>query len=451
MVSNKRLTHKSTNQLLIIFVSEVLMMRFSFMSIFIAILFSGIVQAQPDKVFAPNIKTIRLNRSGDPLSYPIVRLNSTDQLELHFDDLDGGVKNYYYTIQLCNADWTPAQLNYFDYVKGFSQVRINNYKASSISLARYTHYQAIIPDRNCQPTKSGNYLLKIFLDGDTGKLAFTKRLFVVDEKINVAMTVTQPFNQQYFQTHHRLQVQLETTNFDVRYPQQQLQVKILQNFRWDNMISMNQPTFIRQGLLQYNNENTMLFPAGKEFRWLNLRSFRLLGDRITRQQNTNTAFELFVKEDQPRLPRQYFYYRDLNGLFVNETIDNLNPYWNADYARVYFRFRPKDGLAYAKGDLVIFGQLSNYGDDAEAVMKFNPDKGTYEGSMMLKQGYYDYQYAIRTPENGKMQFNSTLPEQDAWETENNYMVLVYYRELGGRADQLIAIRQINSQFNRSLK
>lgn len=427
------------------------MKRTPYLTVVFAFIFSLVIQAQPDLARAFNVKTIRLNRVGDPLSYPIVRLNSADQLELHFDDLDGGVKNYYYTIQLCNADWNPAQLNYFDYVKGFSQVRINNYKASSISLTRYTHYQASIPDRNCQPTRSGNYLLKVFLDGDTGKLVFTKRILVVDEKMNVAVQVTQPFNQQYFQTHHRLQVQLETTNFDVRYPQQQLQLKILQNYRWDNMISLNQPTFIRQGLLQYNNENTMLFPAGKEFRWLNLRSFRLLGDRITKQQNTNSAFELFVKEDQPRLPRQYFYYRDLNGLYVNETIDDLNPFWNADYARIHFTFRPKDGLAYPRGDLVVFGELSNYGKDADALLKFNADKGVYEGSMLLKQGYYDYQYAVRTAENGQLFFNSLQPEQDAWETENNYMVLVYYRELGGRADQLIAVRQINSQFNRSLR
>lgn len=427
------------------------MVRTPLLMFVFAFFFSFVVHAQPDAATASNVRTIRLNRAGDPISYPIVRLNSADQLELHYDDLDGGVKNYYYTIQLCNADWKPAQLNYFDYVKGFSQVRINNYKASSISLTRYTHYQASIPDRNCQPTRSGNYLLKVFLEGDTGKLVFSKRFLVVDDKMNVAVQVTQPFNQQYFQTHHRLQVQLETTNFDIRYPQQQLQLKILQNYRWDNLISLNQPTFIRQGLLQYNNENSMLFPAGKEFRWLNLRSFRLLGDRITKQQNTNTAFELFVKEDQPRLPRQYFYYRDFNGLYLNETIDNLNPFWNADYARIHFTFRPKDGLAYAKGDLVVFGELSNYGKDADAIMKFNPDRGVYEGSMFLKQGYYDYQYAVRTAENGQLLYNSMQTEQDAWETENSYMVLVYYRELGGRADQLIALRQINSQFNRSLR
>lgn len=408
-------------------------------------------QIQPDKVYRENIKTVKFTKYGDPIGYPVMRLNGNDLLELHFDDLDGGVKNYYYTFQLCNADWLPAQLNYFDYVRGYSQIRINNYKVSTIAITRYTHYQANIPDRNALPTKSGNYLLKVFLDGDTSKIAFTRRMLVVDDRLPVGAQVTQPFNQQYFQTHHRIQVQLETTNMDIRYPQQQLQVFILQNQKWDNALVVTQPTFIRQGMIQYSNENAMIFPAGKEYRWLNLRSFRLLGDRIIRQQNTNSSYELFVKDDYPRLPRQYFYYRDMNGWYVNETIDNLNPYWNADYAKVHFTFKPSGGIPYTQGELVIIGQLSNGGDDKESIMSYNRENGSYETTLFLKQGYYDYQYAVRQYTNGHYQLNTSIPEQDAWETENNYMILVYYRELGGRSDQLLGIRQINSQFNRGMQ
>jgi hypothetical protein len=101
--------------------------------------------------------------------------------------------------------------------------------------------------------------------------------------------------------------------------------------------------------------------------------------------------------------------------------------------------------------LYIIGRLTNYGDDKDAKMEFNAEKGVYESNLFLKQGYYDYQYAVRQMINGKVSFNSSIIEQDAWETENNYMVLVYYRELGGRSDQLLAIRQINSQFNRTLQ
>jgi len=153
---------------------------------------SVFAQRQPDQVFNPAIKTIKLTKFGDPVAYPIINLNSTDLLELNFDDMAGGVKNYFYTYILCNADWTPAQLSYFDYVKGYTQVRISTYRNASIALTKYTHYQANFPDRNCMPTKSGNYLLKVFVNGDTSKLAFTKRFLVVDQKISMAAQVLQP-------------------------------------------------------------------------------------------------------------------------------------------------------------------------------------------------------------------------------------------------------------------
>lgn len=422
-----------------------------FIILFLFLQYSLSAQRAPDEVFHPNIKTIKFTRAGDPLAYPLIQLNSQDQLELHFDDLDGGVKNYFYTFTLCNADWTPVQMSYFDYVRGYTQVRISTYRNSSISLTRYTHYQATLPDRNCQPTKSGNYLLKVFVNGDTSKLAFTRRMLVVDNKMPLVAQVLQPFNQQFFQTHHRLQVQLDTKGLDVRYPQQQIKLVALQNYRWDNAIVLANPTFVRQDMVQYSNENEMLFPAGKEFRWLNLRSFRLLGDRITRQANTDSSFTLFVKEDLPRLPKQYFFYKDLNGLYINQTTENYNPNWNADYAKVHFTFRPSTAIPLQGADLVIMGELSNYGKDPSSVMRYNPEKGVFETDMLLKQGYYDYCYAIRTVQQGKMQYSTMYTEHDAWETENGYMVLVYYRALGGRYDELIALRQFNSQFNRNIR
>src|SRR5205085_3970415 len=111
--------------------------------------------------------------SGNPLAYPILNLGGGDRMELHFDDLDASVKNYSYTFQLYNADWTPAVLSQFDYISGFSSQRISNYRLSSLAFTKYIHYQAQLPERNIMPTRSGNYLLKVFLDGDTAKIVFT--------------------------------------------------------------------------------------------------------------------------------------------------------------------------------------------------------------------------------------------------------------------------------------
>ena len=60
----------------------------------------------PDHIYKPNIHSVKLYKYGDIYSYPVIMLNSADQLELHFDDLDADLKNYYYTFQLmqCRLD-----------------------------------------------------------------------------------------------------------------------------------------------------------------------------------------------------------------------------------------------------------------------------------------------------------------------------------------------------------
>ncbi|MEY4628248.1 MAG: hypothetical protein RLZZ595_574, partial [Bacteroidota bacterium] len=62
-----------------------------------------------------------------------------------------------------------------------------------------------------------------------------------------------------------------------------------------------------------------------------------------------------------------------------------------------------------------------------------------------------YQYTLNQYADGREIYDATLTEQNAWETENQYLILVYYRPLGGRYDELVAVRQINSQFNSSLR
>ena len=137
-----------------------------------------------DSVYVSNIQTVRLYNSSSQMSFPVLMLNGNQALALNFDDLDADVKYYYYTFQLCNRDWTPANLGQFDYIKGFTQVRITDYRFSSYSQVRYTHYTTTVPDRSMYPTRSGNYILKVFLNGDTSQVVFTKRFLVVDNKTN---------------------------------------------------------------------------------------------------------------------------------------------------------------------------------------------------------------------------------------------------------------------------
>ena len=169
----------------------------------------------PDHIYEPSIHSVKLYKYGDIYSYPMLTLNGNDLLELHFDDMDPDIKNYYYSYQLCNADWTPSGLQTYDYTKGFQSNRISTYRNSSIAQTRYIHYQAVIPDRNSVPSRSGNYLLRVFLNDDTSHLIFTKRFLVVDYRTSVSAQVLQPLNGQLFRTHQRVQVGVSTANSQI--------------------------------------------------------------------------------------------------------------------------------------------------------------------------------------------------------------------------------------------
>ena len=408
--------------------------------------FKNINAQAPDSIYLDNIKTARLYNYGNQLSLPVINLNSNDQLELHFDDLDADVKYYYYTYQLCNSDWTPVNLNQFDYIKGFTQMKISTYRFSSVALTRYTHYQAVIPDRSGYPVKSGNYILKVFLNGDTSQLAFTKRLMVVDNKAAILGKVIQPYNPDLFQTHQRLEFTVGIKNLDVFNAAQQVKVVILQNYRWDNALRNFPPTFIRGSNLEYNSESIGVFPAGKEWRWLDITDFRLQSDRVLTADYNKNSTEVYVKPDGPRNEQRYVYYRDYNGMYVSSALRGVNPLWQSDYATVHFSFVPPNGAAYPDKDIYLYGQLTNYEYTDSLKMIFNPDKRIYETHLFLKEGYYDYTYVAVDKNNPAMH---TELDGNYYEAENLYTILVYYKSFTDRSDQLIGVATFDSRTDRA--
>ncbi|MBS1565692.1 MAG: DUF5103 domain-containing protein [Bacteroidetes bacterium] len=422
-------------------------MRIAICSILLAATLSAAAQI-PDKIYAPNIHNVKLNPSADQTAYPVMNLGG-GQLDLNFDDLNGGVRSYSYTWQLCNADWTRALISEFDYIKGFTQNRINTYRTSSIATVKYTHYMVTLPERSCMPSKSGNYLLKVFADGDTANLLFTRRVLVLDDKIASGAVIQQPFNGQIFKTHQKIQFTVNLgSSLNTFNPMQQVKVVLLQNWRWDNCIFDIRPTMVRQNVLEFNTESDAVFPGGREWRWLDLRSFRLLSDRVKTGKDAADGTTLIeVKTDLDRSGQRLVFYKDNNGRYYNDISESVNYLWQADYAKVHFSFVTPSGQPMPDKELFLFGELTNYGQDEKAKMIWNPAKGVYETDLLLKNGYYDYAYITTGRDNPKPSFDYT--EGNFWETENDYTILVYYRGIGGRTDELVGLTRVNSLTGRS--
>jgi hypothetical protein len=391
-----------------------------------------------------NIKTVKLYQQNNQESLPILNLNSSDLMELDFDDLDAVVKNYYYTFELCDANWLPINLSPFDYIQGFTQNHISQYRPSSIALVKYIHYQALLPDRGCVPTKSGNYMLKVFLDGDTSQLAFTKRFYILDSKAVVGVQILQPYNTEKFQTHQKLQFSINVARLNLVSPSQQVNVTVMQNYRWDNAIIGIQPRYIQDNVLEYDGEQDFLFPGGKEYRWADLRSFRFLSDRVA-SIDKNIPVNIYLRPDGSRAQSRYTFFKDLNGWFEVGTTESINPFWQGDYGNVRFTYVPEGNQPYIGRDVFLLGELTGNQTNDSSRMQFNLEKGVYEKVMLLKQGFYTYTYATKDINNPSARGEVELTDGNSWETENDYTIFVYYRSLSDRYDELVAVVTANSR------
>ncbi|HEX8356789.1 MAG TPA: DUF5103 domain-containing protein, partial [Segetibacter sp.] len=127
-----------------------------------------------------------------------------------------------------------------------------------------------------------------------------------------------------------------------------------------------------------------------------------------------------------------------------------NPWWQTDYANVHFTFVPKNNQPYPNKKVFVVGEMNSYNLNDTSAMTYNTKDGVYEKTLLLKQGYYSYTYVTK---NAGDQQGIALTEQtdgDYWETENDYTVLIYYRSLSGRHDELIGVTTVNSLNSRRI-
>jgi len=400
-------------------------------------------QKQLDRIYMDNIRGVAFFKQGDPYSFPILELGSAELLELHFDELGRQPRNFFYTFQLCNADWTPADLNVFDYLRGFTQNRILQYRMSSATTIPYVHYQVNLPERSCLPVKSGNYLLKIFLNGDTSQLAFTRRMMIVKNQVPIGVSAQQPFDPSLQLTHQKIQVSLDVKSINL-YMQQLGKLVIIQNNRWETARSPQLPMIIRENLVEFNAEQDAVFPAGKEYRWADLRSVRFQSDRIDRIDNSSAPVRVYLKTDQERSKNRYTFFPDLNGHFSIGTTDQYNSWWQGDYMDIQFTLEPTGKQPYPGKDVYLWCEATLMLPPEQYRMEWNESKGVYEKSLQLKQGYYSYSYITSRHKAPISIPDFSVTEGNYFEAENEYTILFYYRSFSARYDELLGIQRLRT-------
>ena len=117
-------------------------------------------------IYKESIKTPLSYREGFELSYPFIELNTNDVISITFDEISDNIGNYSYTLIHCNSNWQPSKLSVNDYIDGFEENPITEYKQSFNTFCNYIHYKISIPNENVKLKVSGNYLLLVYEDNN---------------------------------------------------------------------------------------------------------------------------------------------------------------------------------------------------------------------------------------------------------------------------------------------
>lgn len=415
---------------------------------------NSLAQVYQDRVFDQSIRSVQLFRiaDGDPLgkgpesqlSPPVILFNTGDILKLSFDDLDADYKVWQYTFIHCNADWTPTDLWQNEYLNGYTDDYIHDYKNSFNTLQPYTNYSVTIPNQNISFRIPGNYILKVYPEGEPDNPIFTRKIFVLDERVTVKADVTLATSIDHRYTHQEVNFSILNPVYTIDEPYSQLKVVILQNFRWDNAIYNLKPLNLRAGEIDYNYlDGTLSFEGGNEFRYVDLINLNISTERIRSSEIRNNRYIVDLLFDPARTFKPYITYQDINGRFLIRSESREDPSYEGEYAWVNF-FVPYE-VPFPGGTLFVTGHFNNWLTDKSMSpelgrMEYNYARQGYEARVLLKQGYYDYMYAFVDNKSGKIDFSQI--EGNHSETGNQYTILVYNREQGYRYDRLIAVEMI---------
>ena len=392
--------------------------------------------AQRNRILSSDIASLQVVAGNNWLSMPVIALGEGVPVNIAFDDLTHEYRRYAYKVEHCNADWsTSGDLFVSDYIDGFNADNVIEHVEQSINTnVLYTHYRFQIPNERCKLKMSGNYRVTIYDANDDDKAVAECCFMVVEPRMGVKLSVDA-------NTDRGINSRWQQVAMEVKYGgglsvtdvQRQIHTVVMQNGRWDNAVVNAKPQFVMGDGLRWSHNAQLVFEAGNEYRKFEMLDVRQANMGVEKIDWDGDAYHVYLWPDEPR--GSYVFDEDANGAFYIRNSDNRENNSTSEYVHVHFTLR---SLRLA-GDVFVNGVWTNDLLSAPYKMQFDEGAQCYRLSLLLKQGYYSYQYVWQQP-NG--QIANVPTEGSFYQTENRYQALVYYRKLGERADRLVGFAEV---------
>lgn len=396
-------------------------------------------QTYDNTCFDDKIATVILQKNIDIYDpVPVINLGSTESLKLSFDMLDPQNEFLNYSVIHCDRNWMPSNLQPMDYVNGNTMGEITDFKFSTNTYQTYTHYSLNFPTDEMAITKSGNYILKVFRNFDEEDILLTRRFMVVDIQTKISTSIRSATVPEFRFSHQEVDFSVNYLGFDIPNPFLDVNVTILQNNSWNNAIKNLKPQFVNNNELSFNYENENLLPGTNEFRFFDIRSLRFFSNNVIKKY-IDSVQNVVLRPEESKAYLNYVRWIDYNGKRDIFNSDGMNLVEDGDYALVHFNF--KSNNLQDMGDVFVYGELTDWQLKDKFKMTYSSELNMYTCPVLLKQSYYNYHFVLRDKE-GNIDY--TFTEGNHQETENDYTILVYHKNVFYGYDEIIGLASRNS-------
>lgn len=377
---------------------------------------------------APALRTLHTYIDGNELSYPVLMLGGDNTIAIDFDYMGNNIVDLEYTVVHCDNHGQPSDLQPSEYINGFVTNSVTDYWHSINTTFDYVNYRINLPNDNVELLQSGCYMVKIFKAGKPDSLVAQTMFMAFEQLVDINAEVRRPIAADYRNTHHELLLNVDVAGIDVINPTQEIEVVVIQNGCPYTAVSLTTPKHINGSQLVYAQQSDLFVEANNEYRLLDLRFEK------RSMINTNVVeffapyYHVTTPVDKPRAHQPYFSENDRNGHFMvyaNRTTDHNRA---ADYVIAHLSLNTNQPIF--DGDVYVVGAFNGWQLTPFNKMEYDFSEHQYRSQMVLKQGIYDYMYAVKNSYTDEVEFSRF--EGSHFETENQYQIMVFYR--GNTAD-----------------
>ena len=383
------------------------------------------------------VRTAQLYRTGDETSLPIVSLQSGETLTLAFDLLDLGGEGttgrplsvyFYHADRRWRRDLLPSE-----FMTAFLSDDIRQYEISSATQVDYVHYTYEFPNANIGFTTSGNFVVRVAEQGREDEVLLERAFFVSEDVAEVALGFQTGFagGETVVQPVVRLQPGPALSSaqpFDYA-------VCFARNGRFEQTRCTQDPSLLDLTLYQFYLPPDESFEAERPLYEVDLGPLQI-GPQVARIDYGTTPYTALLDLDYARFGNEATR-ASLTGQPVIETAyrGGGRPETAAEYVDAVFRYVP-EGEREAGGPVLVTGAFNAWALDPATALTWNPAEGYYEGSLLLKQGLYLYQYVVDDP---------TRRREATFLQSSLYTALVYLHDPRRLTDRLVAARSAVGQ------